>query len=178
MKKKSKREQEYENRYRDNDPHLMQFEPPCQHKEGRFRCCSIPINALCKAKRTLFANPNKKQQDMRLSFLLDVNSPKRQIRRKKIPVCARFFRKLFSIGQIRVNTISKGIASGKGVIDKRGGDHKVGKFEARRKEVVKFISKLKGTESHYNRSKSQRLYLSSDLSVNKLFKMYSYPEKE
>ncbi|KAJ4441537.1 hypothetical protein ANN_11393, partial [Periplaneta americana] len=44
---------------------------------------------------------------------------------EKIHVCARFFRKLFSIGQTRVNTISKFIASGKGTSDKRGGDHKI-----------------------------------------------------
>ncbi|KAJ4441536.1 hypothetical protein ANN_11392 [Periplaneta americana] len=47
-------------RYRDNDPHFMQFELLCKHKEGRFHCCYIPVNALCKAKRTVFANPNRK----------------------------------------------------------------------------------------------------------------------
>ncbi|KAJ4425803.1 hypothetical protein ANN_27429 [Periplaneta americana] len=45
-------------------------------------------------------------------------------------------RKLFSIGQTHVNTISKFIASRKGASDKRGGDHKVGKYEAKRKKVV------------------------------------------
>lgn len=56
----------------------MTFEPPCQHKVGRFCCCSIPVNSLYKTKRVVLAKPDRKEQDKRLSFLLNVSSPKRR----------------------------------------------------------------------------------------------------
>lgn len=88
-------------------------------------------------------------------------------------MCAAFFRKLFGIGQRRVNTIAYGCKTGEGVLDKRGGDHKAGKYGAKRKKVTEFISHLQARESHYSRRQSQRLYLPSDLSINKLFNMYN-----
>ena len=173
----------------------MKFEPPCDHREGRFRCCAIPVNVLYRAKRAVLAKPKKEEQDKRLSFLMKVKSPRRRrvrgetpknnptsitvnyhiLRSGKevIPVCANFFRKLFGIGVSRIMTIAKGIQSGKGVQDKRGGDHKVGKFQAKRQKVTEFLSKLRAGESHYSRNKSKRLYLSSTLSIRKLFIMYN-----
>lgn len=181
-------------RYKDQDPLLLNFNPTCQHREGRFECRTISKNILAKAKRNVFLQLNKTQQDKRLSFLMDVTVPKRERVRgnarknkrhrvavkyfllssdRRISVCSDFFKKLFGVGQRRLNTIAEGIKTGRGVIDKRGGDHKVKTYAGKRKKVYEFIANLKACESHYSRNKSQRLYLPSSLNINKLFKQYN-----
>nr|CAH7716063.1 unnamed protein product [Callosobruchus chinensis] len=67
----------------------------------------------------------------------------------------------------------KGIKTGAGVIDKRGGDRKTARLAKKTSKVIEFASNLKACESHYARSKSKRLYLPSILSINKLFRMHS-----
>ena len=89
------------------------------------------------------------------------------------PVCAKFFAKLFGFGHSRLNTIAKSVMCGEECRERSGGDHKKEKFAAKREKVISFISNLKGRESHYSRKKSQRLYLSSELSISKLFKLYN-----
>jgi hypothetical protein len=143
----------------------------------------------------MFFKLNRKYQDKRFAFLMEVKLPKRgrfrgPMRKNKphsfvvnyflkaadnqnIPVCTKFFRKLFGVGQRRLNTIAEGCKTGEGVVDKRGGDHKEPKYGEKRVKVYEFLSKLKACESHYSRNKSQRLYLPSNLNINKLFKMYN-----
>lgn len=130
-----------------------------------------------------------------MSFLMDVALPKRsrvrgEVRKNKrhrvavkyflispekerIPVCSKFFVNLFGVGQRRLNTIADGILSGNGVVEKRGGDHKLRKFSTKREKVYEFISKLRACESHYARNKSRRLYLHSSLNINRLFCLYN-----
>lgn len=43
----------------------------------------------------------------------------------------------------------------------------------KRDKVQEFIGKLRGTESHYNRSKSRRTYLPAHLSIKKLRQIYN-----
>ena len=62
---------------------------------------------------------------------------------------------------------------GEGCRERRGGDHKKDKFAAKREKFISFISNLKGRESPYTRKKGQRLYLSSELSISKLFTLYN-----
>ena len=62
---------------------------------------------------------------------------------------------------------------GEGCRERRGGDHKKDKFAAKREKVISFISNLKGRESPYTRKKGQRLHLSSELSISKLFTLYN-----
>nr|CAI5867269.1 unnamed protein product [Callosobruchus analis] len=164
QKRKTKREQAYKNRcvdlcfsvskfmfqsllfskYRDKDPLLQNFHPPCQHRVGRFVCLSFARTILARAKRNIFFKQNRKKQDKLLSFLMDVKLPKRT--RKKMRGSSK---DCSVLGKRRLDTIAEGIQTGVGVIDKRGGDRKAA------------------------RSKSKRLYLPSILSINKLFRIYN-----
>jgi hypothetical protein len=59
-------------------------------------------------------------------------------------------------------------------VEGRGGDHVSKKYEGRKDSVMKFIKKLKRTEAHYCISAtSVRMYLSSNLSINKMYHMYN-----
>lgn len=62
---------------------------------------------------------------------------------------------------------------GTGIKDNRGGDRKSKKNALKLESVMKFISSLKGHESHYGRDKSRRFYLSSELNIKKLWKLYN-----
>lgn len=90
----------------------------------------------------------------------------------------QFFQKLFNVSQTRINSIAKGVFSGEGVHERRGGNHKAHLYAQKKQAVIEFISKLKGSVSHYNRLKSKRIYLPSTLSINKLFKIYNSQANE
>lgn len=80
---------------------------------------------------------------------------------------------LFEVGQRRLNTIGKGIQTGTGVIDHRGGAKREAKYADRKESVRAFIGKLKVSESHYGRNKSKRVYLNSELNIARLVKMHN-----
>jgi hypothetical protein len=73
----------------------------------------------------------------------------------------------------RLVTIGKGIFSGEGFRDGRGGKRERPDFVRKHAAVMDFIKKLRVNESHYNRAKTKRLYLDSKLSVAKLHRMYN-----
>lgn len=93
---------------------------------------------------------------------------------KNVPVCQKAFLNILHISRKRVETISKSLAkTGNTVKETRGGDRKSSKYKPKKDSIIKFISSIHGIESHYCRSKTKkRMYLSSKLSVNKLFQMY------
>lgn len=96
-----------------------------------------------------------------------------KIRGENQRVCQSFFANAFSVSQKRLQTIAKKIQDGSGIIGTRGGDTKSKKMTLIREKVEGFIKKLKGRESHYNRSKSARIYLPSELNIRKLWQMYN-----
>ena len=55
----------------------------------------------------------------------------------------------------------------------RGGDQRSGPNKGKRQAVIQFIQKFHGRESHYSRNKNKRLYLSPELSIQKMWKMYN-----
>lgn len=58
-------------------------------------------------------------------------------------------------------------------MERRGDNHKINKFIDQKESILHYIMTLKCIESLYCRSSSQeRKYLSSDLSINKLYKMF------
>lgn len=171
---------------------MLEFEPPCGHKEGRFKCCTIPVYHLIRNRMKVYRHLNKLQQDRILSSFLVVSSPKRRRPRKEdgklkalttkfqvrvdniqVPVCSKFFRALFGIGTTRLNSIASSVVAGNAICEKRGGDRRTKQNFAKKNSVIQFIANLEARESHYNRQKSKRLYLSSDLNITKLFKMYN-----
>jgi len=93
----------------------------------------------------------------------------------KVPVCQNFFLSVVtSVGQTRLENIARKVHASKPIEDKRGGDRKSHRSLPRKGIVREFIRNLRGTESHYNRKKSRRIYLRCDLSVRKLCDMYIY----
>lgn len=63
--------------------------------------------------------------------------------------------------------------SGSGIIEKRGGDKRSFKNISKFESVKKFITTLRGHESHYGRAKSRRIYLSSEYNITVLWKIYN-----
>lgn len=57
--------------------------------------------------------------------------------------------------------------------ENRGGDYKSAKYKDKFSSVIAFIKTLKCEGSHYCRGSSARQYLSSELNISKLFKMYN-----
>lgn len=78
----------------------------------------------------------------------------------------------------RLLTVAKGIFSGQGSTDRRGGKRDRPEYEQKFAAVKKFISELRVNESHYARAKTKRIYLSSELSVAKLHKLYNAKVQE
>ncbi|XP_045456339.1 uncharacterized protein LOC123666184 [Melitaea cinxia] len=199
---KNLRARRKEARYRDSDPALLAFNPPCTHTTKRYSCCLISMNYLIYAKQKIYDAHTKIEQDRRLSYMLRVSGTKRSRpvakpktksrnakkfsvkyyipvkQGKMMPVCAKFFQKLFNVSQTRINSIAKGVFSGEGVHERRGGNHKAHLYAQKKQAVIEFISKLEGSISHYNRLKSKRIYLPSTLSINKLYKIYNSQANE
>lgn len=92
---------------------------------------------------------------------------------KVVPVCKKFLKAAFSISDSRIRTVAKIIESGQVPKEKRGGDRILNRNMEQKNKVKKFIASLPASESHYNRNKSSRVYLSGDLNLKKLFQMYS-----
>lgn len=147
-------------------------------------------------RKKIYAKPNKIVQDTKLSHYLDVSVPKRRRGkykeicrekntnvsvkytlytelRKKYRVCQNMFLATFGVTQKRVQKIAKLKLHGEEIKENRGGDHKSHKYDSRRKSVRQFVGSLKASESHYNRAKSKRLYLKSDMNITKLWKIYN-----
>lgn len=73
----------------------------------------------------------------------------------------------------RVLTTGKGIFSSKGFRESQCGKRDRFEFEKKEDAVEEFISKLCVNESYCGRAKTKRLYLTSELNVTKLHKIYN-----
>lgn len=87
-------------------------------------------------------------------------------------VCRGFFLAAFGIKN-RITPILKAIQEGNIPEDKRGGDRYAKRSGPVKEKIRDFLKNLPASESHYNRKKSCRVYLSSDLNIATLFKMYN-----
>lgn len=83
------------------------------------------------------------------------------------------FMKTFSLKKDRLSYLAKTVFDGKIPKENRGGDRKSEKSAAKKESLREFIRKLPASESHYNRAKSRRIYLSCDLNQLKLREMYN-----
>lgn len=92
---------------------------------------------------------------------------------KNRPVCKAMFLKTFSLKKDRVSHIAKVIFEGKTPKETRGGDRRSTKSAEKKEKLREFLRKLPACESHYNRSKSKRIYLSCDLNQRKLRQIYN-----
>lgn len=85
-------------------------------------------------------------------------------------VCAKFYKALFQVSTRCINTIAN---TGERDKDRRGSNRVSNEFRLKQVAVEKFISELKVNESHYNRAKSKRIYLSRELNIKKLHTVYN-----
>lgn len=89
-------------------------------------------------------------------------------------VCQQTFCSILDIGQQRVkNVIKRSFINSNLATERRGGNQKAEKYSSAKASVIDFIKSLKVEELHYNRDKVGRQYLSSDLSIAKLYRMHS-----
>lgn len=91
----------------------------------------------------------------------------------EISVCKTFFLHLTKFSADRVRYILKQVKLGKPICENRGGDHVSHKSLQKKNAVREFIGNLRGTESHYNRKKSKRIYLHCSLNIRKLHTIYN-----
>lgn len=92
-----------------------------------------------------------------------------------VPICRKTFLHILGLKKGRVNgVISRNFMSmGASAQENRGGDRKKVKFSAQRRSVKDFIKKFKPLEIHYCRGSIKcRQYLSSDLSIAKMYRLY------
>jgi hypothetical protein len=98
----------------------------------------------------------------------------------EVTVCQKAFISLHGITNQTINTIKKSLnTTGKAPVDNRGKhkNRKHAKSQETTDKVHEHLSSLKGRKSHYSLKKSSKVYLSEELNINKLYKMYSelYP---
>lgn len=99
----------------------------------------------------------------------------------EIPVCYKAFLSLHGITNQMMITIKKSLTStGSAPVDKRGlHKNRVHKKDgATLNKVHEHLQSLKGRKSHYSLKKTNKIYMSEDLNVKKLHRMYTnlYPE--
>lgn len=149
---------------------LLQF-----HKEfytsSKKSCQDALILKYCQAKQVKRRRSNQNKRSRK-----DFTIQYRILNDKKefVPVCQKFFLSALKVTRNRVEYFMKLFYyTGRVGTETRGGNRKENLFRERKNLVRQFLFKLKCTESHYCRSSTQeRKYLPSDLSINKLYKMF------
>lgn len=179
-------------RYADKDPLALSFHKPCRHKEqSGYRCEQFNTQLIILNRELLYKNKLKIDQDQFLARLIVPYIPKRhkytpenkkknfscnyflKHKKKSKRVCQAFFLKALSVTGRRVNTIAKTIFHGNIPKENRGGDRLTATFKQKKESILKFLKKLPAKESHYNRNKSQRCYVSPELNIKKLWRIYN-----
>lgn len=92
---------------------------------------------------------------------------------EKVPVCMNAFISILDVSRFRVNKITKDFKQTGETVEKRGGFRKADKYNKQKRSVMNFINSFKCLESHYCRGNSCRKYLPSELSVRKMWRIYS-----
>ncbi|KAK9686177.1 hypothetical protein QE152_g37387 [Popillia japonica] len=158
-------------KYMDHFLDMENFESDCKHsRTSVFICKNITKEDIIPLRRKVYAVSSKITQDIKLSHMMRTSVTKRHSRTSETQ------RKRHRNITKRLQTIAKKIQDGSGIKETRGGDTKSKKMTLIREKVEGFIKKLKGRESHYNRSKSARIYLPSELNIRKLWQMYNVDE--
>lgn len=178
------------------DPQLKNFKYACTHKSKKLNCCSVSLKDIQRQREIFYGYTSKIQQDQKLCHFMSVCPPHRRRKRDTtqennckpksfhvfyyfrtkvvtVPVCKKFIMAAFNISAGRIRTVAKFLESGQVPKEKRGGDRVSNKSVEKKNKVKEFIASLPASESHYNRKKSSRIYISCDLNINKLFEMYN-----
>lgn len=168
--------------------------PKCNHKDGALQCKTLKMHEILKFHENFYRSKCKTDQD---KFLLKYIETKHKKRRRPkneryntpdcrskyfvpgaqmrlIPVCLNTFLGILNVSRFRLNLLAKRYyESGQLPYETRGGFRKIDRYEPKKQSVMDFINRLKCVESHYCRSStSSRMYLSSELNIKKLYRMY------
>lgn len=181
----------------DEDPRCLNFVRPCNHDSKKLHCMKVSENDLRRNRKYLYKQKEYVKQNIYLSRLVLPYEPQRRRPRNvlhslakpkkfnasyyliagssktRLQVCKTFFMKALSIGRKRLASLDKTLFDGNVPKENRGGDRKIASFDSRRQSVKNFIAKLPAQESHYDRMKSKREYLSCELNITKLHKIYN-----
>lgn len=171
--------------------------PNCGHRgkpHQAFQCCSLTMqDVTALAHGTVYKYCQKVEQDTVILKYMDLATPKRKKNgelvkgkdvsikyfitaqsKRRVPVCKTAFMDIFSIKKDRLSGIGNNFfKKGKIPKERRGGDHVSRKFLPRKLAVKEFICSLNCLESHNCRGSSERKYLSCELNIKKLWRMYN-----
>lgn len=178
---------------------------PCKHSSKTLSCSEVRPRDVKKLRDRLYKVPDKQRQDCIIASLVVTknvirrrpNDPSKNKSKSlgsqhaysafyfitsdsggRIPVCKNNFLAITKVGRTRLSNIVKKVYAGEAVEEKRGGDRKSHLSINKKTKVREFISNIKGSESHYSRRKSKRLYLHCALSIRKLHEIYNKNCKE
>lgn len=122
-----------------------------------------------KRRRPRSNSKHYKPRDMQRMYRIYCRSQK-----KMVFICQKAFLQILHIKRYRIeNVVNNYYLKGKFPKENRGGDHKSHKYADKKRSVISFIKKYKCTEAHYCRGNSKRMYLPSELSINKMAKTYN-----
>ena len=122
-----------------------------------------------KRRRPRSNSKHYKPREMQLMYRFYCRSEK-----KMVFVCQKSFLQILLIKRYRVqNVVKQYYLKGNFPKENRGGDHKSHKYEDKKRSVISFIKTFKCSEPHYCRGRTKRMYLPSELSINKMAKMYN-----
>lgn len=133
--------------------------------------------SVCEIEKRRPRKENADSRDCSFRYIVRV---KRNDSITEIPVCAKAFISFHGVTRRRLATIQASMKNtGRSPKDNRG-CHKNRPWrhsEEKINAVHKHISSLKGRVSHYSKEKTDKIYLPDELSITKLYEMYSekYP---
>lgn len=95
--------------------------------------------------------------------------------KKLVQVCVAALSKILHLPKSRFQRISKQFYNTGYLKEQRGGTRPttLQKYNFQKDDIREFVVRLKFKENHYCRSQNERKYLSSDLNIEKLYKMYT-----
>lgn len=183
--------------------------PICVHSEkSKYRCSDLSLQDVAKIHRTYYqgadlqaktnfilqhtvvssakrtriregnAEPTRKR-----NVSNDFHLPKqRQGKVENVKVCRAAFLRILQESRNRVQLIcTKYLATGLPPTESRGGARQVDKYNTKKESIKTFIKSFVPVQKHYCRAKNKhRQYLPSELSINKMWKMYleKHPTEE
>lgn len=169
--------------------------PTCKHKGKAFGCELLTKKDVAVFHASFYESKDKIKQDNFLLKYTDNIKPvrsrqttgerenknitikyfvKRYDSKEKLSVCRAAFLGILQISKHRVQgVINRYNSSGCMPKENRGGDTRSKLYKQKLSAVKKFITSIPAVENHYCRSKTAvRVYLSSDLSIRKLWRLY------
>ena len=178
-------------------PAVGPFRPNCTHT-GKFaktyRCKNLTLFDIKSFYNLVYTKPVKEFQDQVLVQHMERKLVQRRrvppgeanrspssytgkyyittARKERVPVCFQAFMRITQMSKSRLNLLNRKMHVEGYVSDKRGGFRQQHKYSEQKEDIKEFINQFPPKESHYCRSKVKRLYLHSDLNIQKMFRLY------